>query len=290
MKRLFVFGCSFTHYAWPSWGDMLGNHFDYVENWGWPGLGNRAIAERISECHAKNSFTKDDTVVVQWSTHVRHDWFRTDDPHAIGWQTNGSIFNYLNEDTFDRKWIEKFWDERAYFMHNMNFMLLVQNMLDAVNCTWFMTTITDFSKLGKDYPQDKKRHGETVNNNIENIWEENESLKFYKTSVFENRNDKWITPLGLHAWKDFSKSYKFRDKMYPSKWTDFHPSIDQHSEWLYNELIPRLGLSQNKPEKTVKWIDTVNKIYNDNSRYDFDKFCITVNIELTDWIIPYRGF
>ena len=43
----------------------------YYENWGFPGLGNRAIAERVAECHIKNNITKDDTVLVQWSTHTQ---------------------------------------------------------------------------------------------------------------------------------------------------------------------------------------------------------------------------
>ena len=47
-NRLFVFGCSFTMYAWPTYADFLGYEFDHYENWGFPGLGNRAIAERVA--------------------------------------------------------------------------------------------------------------------------------------------------------------------------------------------------------------------------------------------------
>ena len=288
MKRLFVFGCSFTHYAWPTWGDLLGHEYDLVENWGWPGLGNRAIAERVAEAHANYMFTKDDTVIVQWSSHVRHDWFRTDDPDARGWQTKGSIFNYLNADTFDRKWIETFWDERAYFMHNMNFILLTQGLLNSTGCIWRMTTITDLSKLGTDYPENKEMHGEVVGN-ITNIWDENSKLRMYKEAVFEKNKDKWITPIGLFAWQTLDTSYKFRNKIYPSKWTDFHPSIDQHFAWMSNELKPSLGLSQNTPDETQEMIDIVNDVY-ENCKYDFDIFCNNINKELKKWIIPYRGF
>ena len=74
MKRLFAFGCSFTNYAWPSYADFLGYAFDKYENWGFPGFGNRAIAERVAECHAKNSLCKEDTVLVQWTSHTRNDF------------------------------------------------------------------------------------------------------------------------------------------------------------------------------------------------------------------------
>ena len=57
-SRLFVFGCSFTMYEWPTYADFLGYEFDQFENWGFPGLGNRAIAERVAECHIKNNFTR----------------------------------------------------------------------------------------------------------------------------------------------------------------------------------------------------------------------------------------
>ena len=59
MKRLFVSRMfSFSNYAWPSWADMLGQEFDIFENWAFPGLGNRAIAERVAEIHARNKLTK----------------------------------------------------------------------------------------------------------------------------------------------------------------------------------------------------------------------------------------
>ena len=73
MTRLYVLGCSFSNYAWPTWADMLGLEFDEYENWAFPGLGNRAIAERVAEIHARNTLTKDDTVVIQWTSHLRHD-------------------------------------------------------------------------------------------------------------------------------------------------------------------------------------------------------------------------
>jgi len=36
MKRLFTFGCSFTHFDWPTWANLLGldNEYDLCENWG----------------------------------------------------------------------------------------------------------------------------------------------------------------------------------------------------------------------------------------------------------------
>ena len=52
--RLFVFGCSFTKYYWPTWADIIGQEFEYYENWGEIGSGNLRIAHRITECVYKN--------------------------------------------------------------------------------------------------------------------------------------------------------------------------------------------------------------------------------------------
>ena len=94
----------------PTWADMLGLEFDEYENWAFLGLGNRAIAERVAEIHAKNKLTKDDTVIIQWTSHLRHDWHATDARHQdnAGWKTSGSLFNYINQEIFDEKWIKTF--------------------------------------------------------------------------------------------------------------------------------------------------------------------------------------
>jgi len=287
MSRLFVFGCSFTNYAWPSYADLISDKFDYYENWGWPGLGNRAIAERIAECHAKNSFIETDTIIVQWSSHIRHDWFKTSTPDNKAWQTRGSIFNYLNEDTFDRKWIDTFWDEDAYFIHSINSMLLTQGLLKSCNCNWKMTTIADIKKLGNDYPE-VDAYGERMTD-TNNIWKKHPQLQMYKEMIFDKNLDNWITPIGLYAWQDTSTSFKFRNAKGVNKWIDYHPSAIQHSNWTTKELLPKLNLSQNLSNKALEWIDTINNIY-DNSRYNFDVFCENINTDLKDWSTSYRGF
>tara|TARA_Y100000310_G_C20659254_1_gene803739 strand:+ start:1067 stop:1363 length:297 start_codon:yes stop_codon:yes gene_type:complete len=60
-KRAFCFGCSWTHYNWPTWADILEKDLDIpVQNWGIGGLGNdwkkrvQVYAEYI------NNLTQDD--------------------------------------------------------------------------------------------------------------------------------------------------------------------------------------------------------------------------------------
>jgi hypothetical protein len=107
MKRLFALGCSFTSYAWPSYADFAGLYFDEYENWAFPGLGNRALLERLSEIHTTKNLTKQDTVIIQWTNPFRNDTHKFSEGH---WRTKGSIFNFINSDRYNRKWLDEFFD------------------------------------------------------------------------------------------------------------------------------------------------------------------------------------
>lgn len=86
MSRLFTFGCSFTHWSWPTWADILGREFNYYENWGQRGAGNVYIFHSLIECHQKQRLNKDDTVIIMWSSYIRKDeykngkWYTPGDP------------------------------------------------------------------------------------------------------------------------------------------------------------------------------------------------------------------
>ena len=47
MKRLFALGCSFTHYCWPMWPELLAQEYDETYNLGMPGGGNQIIFYKL---------------------------------------------------------------------------------------------------------------------------------------------------------------------------------------------------------------------------------------------------
>lgn len=263
MKRLFTFGCSYTKYFWPTWADFLGLEFDHSENWGHPGIGNRGIAERIAECDARNRFTKDDVVIVQWSSYLRHDWYHVHDQpkgRNPGWKTFGSIFSAYNEDVFDDRWLQMFFFESAYVMHTLNNIRLTQRLLEASGCTWYMTSIGDIRNLGRDLDESQK-YGEKVSNQTppktnDNeefpIWVENDGLKFYEESIWNEHKDKWLTPLHTFLRDRPEYIWWFKDEEDKS-WRDSHPSSTVHAMWLKKELGKRLSLA----EQTLSNIDNI---------------------------------
>ena len=286
MKRLFVLGCSFSNYAWPTWADILGQEFDIFENWAFPGLGNRAIAERVAEIHAHNHLTKDDTVIIQWTSHLRHDWHATDQRHQdnAGWKTSGSLFNYINAEIFDEKWIKTFWSENSYMMHTYNNILLTQNFLNGVGCNWRMTSMGYINKMNSDYPTTE--HGEQTSDI--DVWDSAPTLRVYK-KIFDDKS-KWIKPIGTFAWNHKLKPYKFKSMQDQAVFSiDRHPTIEQHNDYINTHMLPSLGISQKQTKKVKHWIDTINRIY-DNSHRDFDLFCENIDKEISDRNNHYRGF
>ena len=286
MSRLFVLGCSFSNYAWPTWADILGLEFDVYENWAFPGLGNRALAERLAEIHVHNHLTKDDTVIIQWTSHLSHDWHATDHRHQdnAGWKTSGSLFNYINEEVFDEKWIKTFWSENSYMMHTFNNILLAQNFLNGIGCTWRMTSMGYINKMNSDYPSDD--HGEQMSDI--DIWESAPPLRVYK-KIFDDKS-KWIKPVGTFAWNHKTKPYKFKSMQDKAVFAiDNHPTVEQHNDYVNKHVLPSLNISQKQTKKVETWIDTINKLYN-NSHRDFDLFCKNIEKEINDRKNHYRGF
>lgn len=74
--RLFTFGCSLTNYYYPTWSNIIAEHFEHYQNWGKPGAGNNYILAAITRAHLKNTLGPGDTVIVMWSGLARTDYYQ----------------------------------------------------------------------------------------------------------------------------------------------------------------------------------------------------------------------
>ena len=110
-KRLFAFGCSFTSYGWPTWADLIGLQHPHKEyyNHGFPGLGNIAIASRISEANNRYRFDENDLVMVMWSTFCREDHWANGN-----WIGCGNIYN----SDYSKDWLKKYADPIGYLIRD----------------------------------------------------------------------------------------------------------------------------------------------------------------------------
>lgn len=262
MSRLFTFGCSYTATEfYPSWAGFLGLEYDEFQNWGVTGIGCRAIAERIAECHVKNKFTADDTIIVQWTTHLRHDFYNPNckkRPNAIGWKTAGNMFFPGNQDIFNKQWTEDFFFEAAYIMHSLNFMSMIIQMLENIGCTWYMTSIGEWRKLGTDVFGNEEKL---------DMLELAPELVPYYNSIWVDYKDHWVMPIELAAEELPDEKWYFRDaKRNDELYLERHPSPKQYAHWLNKYLRPRLDLGDPPKEQAI-WIAQLEQIKKDVNDY-----------------------
>jgi len=297
--RLFTFGCSFTNYNWPTWADLYGLEFGaFHYNWGYAGLGNRAIAERLAECHARMEISAEDTVIIQWSSPLRHDYMRTNTHKIEGtcWATHGSVFSKENSKVFDYKWIQTFWDEKAYLIHTLNNIILTIKFLEGTGCKWMMTSMNDLQLVGNELG-DKTFGGEyQPKDKLKKFFNAYPDLMFYKEFIWDKYKDHWVDPIinVVEESHELSWSFDFdknRDveKSYPvknGKWDEAHPTVRQHAIWMLKMkddmgLDPRLTAEQVHLIKTIENIKETTKTFK-----EFED-----GIMQTDWFIhrQYRG-
>lgn len=303
-KRLFVFGCSYTAYSWPMWSDLLSMHFDEFENWAIAGLGNRAIAERVAECNIKHSFGPNDVVIVQWSTHLRHDFFHQESlPERVpGWKTAGSVFNYLNAEIYDRKWLETFFDEEAYIMHTLNNISLTQNLLENTGTKWLMTSIGDIRELGTDV-RTISEYGEvslfarimdTITGKQKHFaYKVTPSLEVYNDPIWVKHADKWLPPMWTYILsKETDIFYSFIDED-KEEFIDHHPKTSKQIGWLTDTLLPKLNLEP-KTEEYIRIGNKADAMHIDyaksNTKKDFEKALFVTDWQLPKWPNMIKGY
>ena len=76
MKRLFTCGCSYTIWHWPTWADYIGVNFDAYYNFARSGSDNKNILYNVLNANEKFNFTKDDTIIVMFTSFNRCSYFK----------------------------------------------------------------------------------------------------------------------------------------------------------------------------------------------------------------------
>lgn len=69
-KRMFTIGCSFTHWTWPTWADIIAREYDHLEyhNYGQPGCSNLYMLTMLSQLDRTFKFDKTDLVLIMFSS------------------------------------------------------------------------------------------------------------------------------------------------------------------------------------------------------------------------------
>ena len=129
-KRLFVFGCSFTSYLWPTWADIIAKEIPEVDyyNFGLCGGGNLLISIRVTEANVRYKFNEDDLIIVMWTTFCREDRYRNG-----GWMRTGNIFTASHD--YSDEFVRKYADPKGYLIRDLAVITQTTAFLESLHCT-----------------------------------------------------------------------------------------------------------------------------------------------------------
>jgi hypothetical protein len=219
MSRLFTFGCSFTQYAWPTWADIVAYDLgiEYY-NYGIAGLGNVGIQHRMLEADLKHSFTKDDIILVLWTS-----WCREDRVKDAQWNASGSVLNIYN-DVYDRKFVRKYWDYSNDIVKNST-AIITANELYKDNIKWQGTGIPLFLTENSRFAENKR--------------------ELYLVELYKNK----ISPIEeITTFKNDVDNKAF------SAIDDCHPDVKDYLKIVENHIYKSINLTL-KPETKSRFID-----------------------------------
>jgi hypothetical protein len=287
-NRLFTFGCSFTSFYWPTWADILGREFDQFENWGRFGAGNAFMLYSLMECNKRNQLTKDDTVIIMWSSIDREDrWINGD------WQLQGGVFN--GHEPYTGDYAEKFADPTGFLIRDLAIISAVKYILESIGCRWYFLSMVPLYYQDRSYHYwlefiQYKRWMESLkeefdlDSSIINLYAD--EISAIKPSIYEVVfNNDWYSRPGQVDLRTFESSYKslagpdwpsvqdflkqnfigiasnikaeITKRLYIDKnriRTDTHPIPLEHLEYL-EKVLPEISIS----DKTKIWVNEVNQ-------------------------------
>lgn len=205
MARLFTFGCSFTQFMWPTWADIVAYDMGIeYHNFAIAGLGNVGIHHRILEADIKHKFTKDDIILIFWTS-----WCREDRIKNGNWLATGSVLNDGNE-VYDRKFRKKYWDYSNDIVKNST-AIISTNRIFSNNIKWQACAV-EFFGLEQELSTITK--------------EEKYLIKLYKSSLPKI---------------DFIHTFVIVDKPLPFNHViDGHPDVKKHLSFVNDYIYPKL--------------------------------------------------
>lgn len=142
-KRLFVFGCSFTSYRWPTWADIVSQEIPDVDfyNFGLCGGGNLLMSVRITEANLRYKFNEDDLIMVMWTTFCREDRYKDN-----RWWMTGNIFSASHD--YSEEFVRKYADPKGY---------LIRDLAVITQTTAFLKTLPATSIIMASVPYDHQQ-------------------------------------------------------------------------------------------------------------------------------------
>jgi hypothetical protein len=224
-KRFFAFGCSMTDYWWPTWADIIGKEFDQYYNFGRSGAGNTFISLQVAEANQRYNFTRDDLVIIMWSSVTREDRYV-----KRYWQTPGNIYtqNYYDDD-----YIKKYSDLRGYLIRDLGLIYLTHHTLTGSGCEYHMLNMSPFVSKPSRYSDYNDTNPSDDLSDIVKLYDP--LIRMIKPDLLSTGcNGVWPQTPMYH-----NKNHTI----------DYHPSPLTYLSYIQT-VFPRLPIS----EETINWV------------------------------------
>lgn len=196
MTRLFTFGCSFTNSIRPTWADIVARQYTEFQNWGQAGAGNSFIFYSLMECNKRNKITRDDVVMIMWSSIGREDRYVNGE-----WLTPGSIYNQTD---YDETFVKKFTDPTGYLLRDAAHLAGAKAVLDAIGCKYYFFSIVPFN-----VPDDNIFKVFTTEHKVEKLY--SQEFASVRPSVYETIfNCDWYSRVGPKETEKLKSEYEVK--------------------------------------------------------------------------------
>lgn len=242
-KRVFMFGCSFTNYVWPTWANILGLMTPEAEkyNFGKTGGGNLYISERIIAANQRYKFNEDDLILVMWSTHCREDRYIEN-----VWETPGNIFT---QGFYPPDFVKKYSCVRGYMIRDLALMTMIKHTL---------TMTPAHAVVLKSVEPDYDKHWYLGTEDLDEV------IELYKDTIYDMPSPLYESmKTGTGGWM-MGAYYHWPACQGPNvkeKFGDYHPNPD-----MYMGYLQKLGfqLSSTVQDQVHQYSRQLAKINNRN--------------------------
>jgi len=211
-RRLFAFGCSFTQYKWLTWPEIVAYDLNIpMFNLGRAGAGNQYIVNAIAQANEVYNFNSKDLVMICWSGYMREDrWINND------WTAKGIV---TNSPHYDQEFVDKYMDTEGVVVRDFAGFAMVKRLLDKLDCQHHMFSVYPMwqTEVGKEHAID------TNNNTVSKLRE------IYRKILLA------LLPSFTEVlWDSDIETFKTKQQseIWNNKFTDWHPLIFEHFDYL----------------------------------------------------------
>lgn len=150
--KLYIDGCSYSSYIWPTWADLLVKHYpkNNAVNLANSGAGNEKIFFNLAH-YSKHFIPGTTKVILQWSSYPRIDYWKI----PLKWNGDGN--RYYTGDFIERNkdwWSDDYLQFKVYY-----YVELAAKLLSSMNVEFYFMTMDNWhthkskvsNKLGMDW-------------------------------------------------------------------------------------------------------------------------------------------